>query len=40
MAPDRGALTSAPERIDFSEDEAASAALTRFARSHGLTVNT
>ncbi|WP_329471268.1 amino acid adenylation domain-containing protein [Streptomyces sp. NBC_01723] len=40
VAPDRGALTAAPERIDFSEDEAASAALTRFARSHGLTVNT
>ncbi|WP_432081008.1 amino acid adenylation domain-containing protein [Streptomyces sp. WAC 04229] len=40
VAPDRGALTAAPERIDFSEDEVASAALTRFARSHGLTVNT
>ncbi|WP_185832431.1 non-ribosomal peptide synthetase [Streptomyces sp. WAC 04229] len=40
VAPDRGALTAAPERIHFSEDEAASAALTRFARSHGLTVNT
>ncbi|MGA4846193.1 amino acid adenylation domain-containing protein [Streptomyces sp. G5(2025)] len=40
VAPDRGALTAAPERIDFSEDEAASAALTRFAKSNGLTVNT
>ncbi|WP_158708263.1 non-ribosomal peptide synthetase [Streptomyces sp. NRRL S-455] len=40
VAPDRGALTAAPERIDFVEDEAASAALTRFARSNGLTVNT
>ncbi|WP_333758721.1 amino acid adenylation domain-containing protein, partial [Streptomyces sp. ISBFB 2968] len=40
VAPGRGALTAAPERIDFSEDEAASAALTRFARSNGLTVNT
>ncbi|MDQ0937560.1 amino acid adenylation domain-containing protein [Streptomyces turgidiscabies] len=40
VAPDRGALTAAPERIDFTEDEATSAALTRFARSNGLTVNT
>ncbi|MGW0395965.1 amino acid adenylation domain-containing protein, partial [Streptomyces sp. NPDC003042] len=40
VAPDRGALTSAPERIHFVEDEKFTAALTRFARSTGVTVNT
>ncbi|WP_042000602.1 non-ribosomal peptide synthetase, partial [Streptomyces sp. AcH 505] len=40
VAPERGALTAAPERIHFTEDEAFSAALTRFARSNGVTVNT
>ncbi|MGW0601615.1 amino acid adenylation domain-containing protein [Streptomyces sp. NPDC002776] len=40
VAPQRGALTAAPERVHFEEDAAVSAALTRFARSHGVTVNT
>ncbi|MDT0387742.1 amino acid adenylation domain-containing protein [Streptomyces sp. DSM 41921] len=40
VAPDRGALTAAPERIHFEEDARVSEALTRFARSHGVTVNT
>ncbi|MDR3031875.1 MAG: condensation domain-containing protein, partial [Kitasatospora sp.] len=40
VAPERGALTAAPERIHFEENAAVSEALTRFARSHGVTVNT
>ncbi|MEU9026480.1 amino acid adenylation domain-containing protein [Streptomyces sp. NPDC048383] len=40
VAPERGALTAAPQRIHFVEDEAFTAALTRFARSTGVTVNT
>ncbi|MFG1670715.1 amino acid adenylation domain-containing protein [Streptomyces sp. Y7] len=40
VAPGRGRLTAAPERIHFEEDAAVSDALTRFARSHGVTVNT